>query len=509
MKTVRARLTGFTILVVAGILVLMGAFVRFRVERNLIGEIDRQLRSDAGAVRTTPTDGKFDLPPPPETQVQGKAGIPAPGIPFLDEGPRGFGIPQAAGAFSAHHDVPFGQTVMEVLRSNKSEVRLEANWSPPRLIPVFDRGEAEQIHPIEDPIGYQRAKAGSVVFNEYQKAGAPMRSLTAPVRQGSEVVAYVQAVRPLTPVRHQLADLDRALATSIPVAILLAAIGGALLVGSAMRPLRRMTESAKRLEEDLSSSRLPVEGADEFAELASTINLAFDRTSAAFASQSRALAQLERFTGDAGHELRTPLASIKTNASYLLHMADLPQENLPPVRMIDLSADRMSKLISDLLLLARQDGAKAVLKPTEVNVDHLVRSVVENLATSEEIGFQILVPSNLTVCADLDAVERVLVNLTSNAAAYARTGVTIAAEASAGYLIVKVDDDGEGIAPEHIDRLAERFFRPDESRSRLHGGVGLGLAIVKSLTESHGGGLQISSEVGKGTSVCARFRLGG
>lgn len=486
MKTVRARLTGFTILAVAAILAVMGFFVRYRVERNLMEEIDRQL---VGETRTVKASDLSDVPP---TNGSEQTDLP----------PHTMGLTLAKQLGDSAKS-----KVVEVLRSQSSEVRLEAEWIPPRLIPILEDDKELKLHPPDDVFGFKRCLASGKNFDEFLRGAEPWRSLSVPVFQGAKLVAVVQATRSLVPVRRQMKDLDQALAMSIPVAILLAAVGGALLVGSAMRPLKRMTESARRLEDDLSSSRLPVEGADEFAELASTINLAFDRTSAAFASQTRALAQLERFTGDAGHELRTPLASIKTNASYLLHMAEVAPENQPAVRMIDTSADRMSKLISDLLLLARQDGTRSVLNLTKLHIEELVTAVIEGLPVPDSVNVSESVPPGLSVCADAGVVERVLINLLSNALAYARTWVRVSACVEGGFLWLEVEDDGQGIAPEHLDRLGERFFRPDESRSRQYGGAGLGLAIVKSLTESHGGDLSISSEVGKGTKVCARFRL--
>lgn len=479
MKTVRGRLTLFTVAVVGAILALMGLFVRFQVQNNLIAEIDRQLSEDVSRVKTGPIEPSEIAFPTP--------------------------LPKADQITLRHSIAERQDTMMQILRSQGGDVRLEARWTAPRLIPVA----TDDIVPrAEDPEGVVLARKGLPVRRDFSLKGLPMRSMTAPVRRDGKLIAFVQAIRPLTPVRNQMANLDRALATSIPVAILLAAIGGALLVGSSMRPLRKMTDSARSLDRDLSSARLPVEGEDEFAGLATTINAAFDRTAAAFAEQRRALTQLERFTGDAGHELRTPLASIKTNASYLLHLTEAPPEHQPALRLIDTSADRMTKLIGDLLLLARQDGGRSILRPTPVDIPTLAQDVVDTLPARDEVTVRVEIPP-LLACVDRDSVERVLLNLVSNALRYARTSITIEASLAKGILSLNVSDDGLGIAPEDVSRLGERFFRPDEARGRQEGGVGLGLAIARSLTESHGGELTVESELGRGTTVQAKFKMAG
>lgn len=467
LRTVRARLTAFTILVVAVILTLMGLFVRARVHTNLISDIDRQLREEVGTVRTgKPNDDTRFIDVPPDVR------------------------PLDPSRFTPH---PLRGQVTEILRSKKDEVRLEARMNAPRLIPADEPRPG--LIPVDDPVGLRLAAKGAA-FHDFTKGAEPMRSLTSPVRREGRLIAYVQSVRSLRSVRHQMADLDRALQTSIPVAILLAAFGGALLVGSAMRPLRRMNLAAR----DHSRARLPIEGQDEFAELAGNINAAFDE-------QRRVLAQLERFTGDAGHELRTPLATIKTNASFLLHMVELPPEHRPVVQSIDVSADRMTKLIGDLLLLARQDAGQRQTKREKTFIRDLICGVSESLV-HPGIEVKVLVDSTLEAAIDRDAVERVTENLLSNAVRYARESVAVSAWIDGEHLVVNVHDDGEGIAPEHLPRLGERFFRPDESRSREGGGVGLGLAIARSLCESHGGVLTVESLRGGGATVFARFQLG-
>jgi len=289
----------------------------------------------------------------------------------------------------------------------------------------------------------------------------------------------------------------------LPLAVAVSALLGALLVGSTMRPLKRLIDSAQRLAPDLSGARLPVTGKDEFAELAGTFNAVFDRTSEAFQKQRQAISQLERFTADAGHELRTPLGAIKSGSTYLLHISKLPDDCKKPAQIMDRSADRMAKLIDDLLLLARQEGGQSMEIRPDIEVSSLIDEAREEVAEPEYVSVTISVDRSLKVRGDRDALRRVLLNLISNAFAFARSEVKITARRDGKGVVVSVSDDGEGIAPEHIGRLGERFYRPDSSRSRHKGGTGLGLAIAKSICMAHGGALEIESTPGFGTTVRA------
>lgn len=466
MRTVRGRLTLFTVAVVAALLAAMGLFVRFNVQANLVAEIDRQLREDTASVKTGPFSPPDNLP---------------------------VALPKDFDQLKVRHiAADRHETMMQILRGKTGDVRLEAKWTAPRLLPATEGDPANMALPPNDPEGVRLARREGSRFHDYVSKDGPMRSLTSPVMKDGQLAAFVQAIRPMTAVRNQMATLDRALSAAIPLAILLAALGGTVLVGSSMRPLRRMTEAARRLDRDLSSNRLPAEGRDEFADLAHTINAAFDQTAMAFEEQ-------RRFTGDAGHELRTPLATVKTNASYLLHVAEASPEHRPALESIDKSADRMARLINDLLLLARQDGGRVSLRPASVDVLELVQEVVEPFPGVRVVG------APLVADLDADSFERVLLNLVSNAARYARSCVTVEIGSSEGFVELTVSDDGPGIAPEHLGRLGERFFRPDEARSRQDGGVGLGLAIARSLAENHGGDLVIESRLGVGTVVRVRF----
>ena len=471
MTTVRAKLLAFNIFIVAATLVGMGFALRARIHSNLLSEIDRDLASDTSSILVSHVQGpdQIHVPSTPGTMYREKVISPSEG------------------------------KVVEVLRSNNSQVRMEASSFVPRLIPV-GIGQSHIDEPL-DSIGMAAAETKGRNTHDFVMNGQPTRSLSVPLYEGGKLIAVAQAIRPLAPMQRQMADLDRGLEMLIPFAVVISGLLGWALVGITIRPLRNMLESAKRLEPDLSCARLPVIGNDEFAQLAGTFNQAFDRTADAFQHQRDAIAQLERFTADAGHELRTPVAAIKGGTSFLLDLADLPEPYKKTARVMDRSADRMGKLIDDLLILSKQDAGQRLTMAPNVHLATIIEEARDELIEPECVRVQINIPEKLSLCADADALKRVFLNLLSNALAYASSCVKINAWEQSENIIVTIQDDGEGIAPEHLARLGERFYRPDSARARERGGTGLGLAISKSLCEAHDGTLQIESALGKGTKV--------
>jgi two-component system phosphate regulon sensor histidine kinase PhoR len=218
------------------------------------------------------------------------------------------------------------------------------------------------------------------------------------------------------------------------------------------------------------------------------------------------------FVANASHELRTPLATL---AGFIETLQGPAAEDEPArqrfLTIMATEADRMRRLIDDLMSLSRIELDKFVRPTQPLDLKGLVAEVGSTLAMRLEGDSRALLidePSELPrVIADRDQVLQVLYNLISNALKYGRSGspirVSLASVASSpgGSVKVTVADEGDGIAPEHLPRLTERFYRVDSQRSRTLGGTGLGLAIVKHIVERHRGRLEIDSRLGEGTSV--------
>jgi len=471
LRGVRARLVVWNVLVIGLILAVMALMLRAHLRQNAVLQVDNELRAEAESARAA---SKF-------------SGMREPLL-HLPVGTSG--VDKSAGRQNLR-PVP-------VPDNSAEDVTLEAEASLPQLIPV---PLATRNSRALDKDGYLQAAKGIRWASDLRLTGRPFRSYSMPVYVNGRVAAVVQAVRSMEPMEAMLGRFDAALLPLLPVALLVAAVAGTVLVAGAMRPLRILTDSAEALEPD---ERLPIVGRDEFADLAVAFNAAFDRTSRAMAKQERALRQLERFTGDAGHELRTPLAVIKGSVSRKLAEKRLRTDDRTPLELVDRAADRMNRLIADLLLLARQDAGSATpLQP--VPLRSLVETALMTLPPDDRCPIELQIAPNLSVLGDPGSLERSVANLIANARAYARTRVCVDAVSEGEWVELKISDDGEGIAPEHLPRLGERFYRPEASRSRQHGGVGLGLAIAKGVIEAHRGEIEIRSEVGVGTTVLVRL----
>jgi two-component system phosphate regulon sensor histidine kinase PhoR len=215
----------------------------------------------------------------------------------------------------------------------------------------------------------------------------------------------------------------------------------------------------------------------------------------------------QEFVANVSHELRTPLSVIKSAAETLLDGAKTDAaalDRLLPI--IDRHADRLTLLIDDLLLLAKLDSDRLVLRRQPAPLRAAAQEVFEDLAPrarAREVRLENAIPDGLVAHADPDRLRQVLSNLVDNGIKYGRTGGVLTVSASArpgGKVEVCVRDDGPGIPPEALARVFERFYRVDKARSREQGGTGLGLAIVKHAVQAHGGEVRVESEPGQGAA---------
>jgi heavy metal sensor kinase len=350
------------------------------------------------------------------------------------------------------------------------------------------------------------ARQGRRTYSTIEVGDETMRVLSLPLRgKNGQIEAVLQAARPLADLNFAIGRLTRTLLTFVPIALLIAAAGGAFLTDRILRPVRHITQAASRIGAEDLSQRLPVAGGDEFAKLAATFNGLLGRLESAFEQQ-------RRFTADASHELRTPLAAIKVHTSLALMGERTPAQYKQTLRTVDRSADTATRIVQDLLLLARSDTGRFDLRvaPTPLS-DVLLRAVETVEATAHDpdrppparITLDLHDPT-LAVAGDAHHLSRLFTNLLDNALRHTPSdgSVRIIARAEdANTVVVDVEDTGEGIAPEHLPHVTERFYRVDAARARAHGGTGLGLSICKSIAEAHGGGLVVESEVGRGTRV--------
>ena len=277
--------------------------------------------------------------------------------------------------------------------------------------------------------------------------------------------------------------------------ITLAAVGVTVwvLTGWALRPVDAMREQADAISAAALASRLPVPASrDEIRRLADTLNRMLERLESASLRQ-------RRFVADASHELKTPLAAMRTMLEVAGHDPDFEDW---PVLLASLTGEgeRMEALVSDLLALARFEEGGPPHSQDEVDLDQVLGRVAERTRRSfpgVTVDTSGITPAR--VRGDAGAVERLLWNLASNAGRYGRSRVAFACEASDRAVLTRVIDDGPGVPEAERERVFERFVRLDEARDRVGGGTGLGLAVARAIARSHGGEVRITD--GPGTTV--------
>jgi signal transduction histidine kinase len=273
-----------------------------------------------------------------------------------------------------------------------------------------------------------------------------------------------------------------------PIALVLASLVGYLLAGLSLRQVESMRRRAETISAETPGERLPVpETGDELERLGTTLNEMLGRL-------ETALEREREFVADAGHELRTPLALLRTELELALRQGTTVEELRDAILVSSREADRLSQLAEDLLLIARVDRGRLPLRTEEIAVDELFESIVTRFdLQARETGKSLrAVPARgATVDGDPIRLQQALGNLVDNALRYG--GTTIRLEADDRGLHVR--DDGPGFPPAFLPHAFERFSRADGA-ARGAGGAGLGLSIVRAIAEAHGGSAQVANANG-------------
>jgi two-component system OmpR family sensor kinase len=302
------------------------------------------------------------------------------------------------------------------------------------------------------------------------------------------------------------------LVIAIPLALLLGSYGGLLLANQALRPVGRMTRAAEHIAAGDLSERVPEPARmDELGRLAATFNDMISRLQAAFERQ-------RQFTSDASHELRTPLAVMRGDIEITLRRERSTEEYKRALTSNLEEIMRLSRLVEDLLTLARGDTGRIELRCEPVDLNDLCRRMTEYISPLADQRDQTLTyappPGAETVpvrvSADVLRVKQLLLNLLDNAIKYTplRGRVALRLKTENNVAVITVADTGRGIPPEDLPHIFERFFRRSaKTADRTAAGFGLGLSIVKWIVDSHGGRIEAKSEVGKGTEFIVRLPL--
>jgi signal transduction histidine kinase len=308
----------------------------------------------------------------------------------------------------------------------------------------------------------------------------------------------IVAQRSLAEVDSSVDKLKTILWVTVPVLIALVGFAIWYLAGRALRPVEAIRSQAEAITGTTLDRRVPEPRTqDEVGRLARTMNAMLDRLEASSQKQ-------RQFVSDASHELRSPIASIRTNLEVALRNADRADWHAVATRALQ-DDERMEEMVTDLLDLARLDEFEEtapVSSLPEVDLDELVLD--ETLRPHRAVIDTTRVSAG-RVHGRSEQLARVVRNLLDNADRHARSRVALSLQNGAGVVELTVDDDGPGIAPEDRDRVFERFTRLDDGRARDAGGLGLGLSMVKSIVERHGGTVDVGDAPIGGARFAVRF----
>jgi signal transduction histidine kinase len=347
---------------------------------------------------------------------------------------------------------------------------------------------ADRLTSLVTPEELRRALAGEQVVVPGSRSGLSGRLQVAAVPAGAAVPTgrefAVVAAAPTGDIEQSAQTLRTLLLWIFPLLLAVLAVIAWRVIGAALTPVEALRRGAERIDESSSDAdRLPVPPTrDEVSALATTLNAMLDRITVARRRQ-------RAFVADAAHELRSPLASMRTQLEVADHLGeggDLPAELLADV-------NRLTVLVDDLLILARADDAAATRQSSEVDVTGLLADVAGRYG-----GARVPVRTaagldgrRLQTRGRQDDLTRAMTNLVDNAVRHARTGVVLDATSVGHQVEVTVTDDGHGIAAEDRERVFDRFTRLDEARDRDTGGSGLGLPITRALLQRSGGDVRL------------------
>lgn len=340
---------------------------------------------------------------------------------------------------------------------------------------------------------------GHTRWSTHQAGSEPLRIISVPVWRSDTVIGVLQVGVSRGDIMETLSILVVLLTIAAPLVLGIAVWGGYLLAGRALTPVATITRMAGSLNGTHFSSRLALDlPDDELGRLAQTFNAMLARIEDAFERQ-------RRFTDDAAHELRTPLALMCSRVDLALARPRSMLDYEATLRGVDGDLVRLNGLIGTLLSLAGADSGNLRIEPGPFDLAQTIVHVIEQYTTSGTTAGVNLVPRVLPspIEADEDLCIQLLVNLLDNALGHTAAGgtVEVGCRQVATSIELWVIDTGSGIEPKHQERVFDRFYRLDEGRARERGGAGLGLSICRAIAEAHRGTIALTSKPQEGTRV--------
>jgi len=353
--------------------------------------------------------------------------------------------------------------------------------------------------PLSDVWDPQAVLDHELIFRRVTVNGTTYRVYNISLEAEGENYGWLQVGAPLTDVQQAVRLLGLIFMSIALLAIAIASLVGWFVVGKGIQPLTTIVEISKNISntEDL-SLRLPIETGreDEIGQLSLTFNQTLSRLERLFNTQ-------RRFLADVSHELRTPLTVIKGNVGLMRLMHEFDKESLDSV---EVEVDRLTRMVGDLLLMAQAETGRLPLFMAPVEIDDVLFEIFEQLKVlsdgKHEIRILDVEPAMVT--GDRDRLKQVFLNLGGNAVKFTPEGkhIFLSLDVEGKWVKVVVRDEGRGIPKAEVGRLFDRFYRGDKARRRddKDAGFGLGLPIAYWIVRSHGGRIDVETEVGVGTT---------
>jgi signal transduction histidine kinase len=366
------------------------------------------------------------------------------------------------------------------------------------------RDELEEFSQALPPSSYLEVRGANGFAFRYPSNGrAPNESVRTLRRQFTfdQEVFDLEIAAPIANAEHTLDLLRLLLWSMIPVVIVIACVGGAWLSGRALKPVTDITAAALTISIENLAERLAVPATgDELARLTEVLNSMFARLESAVKT-------LSQFAADASHELRTPLAVIRTSAELALRRARTPESYRDSLQEIAAEAERMTRLVEELLILARSETATADMPLAAIDLREVLAAVCDEmrgLAEMRQIRMHTLPGGAAIVAGNRPALHRLFLVLVDNALKFSRPGgeVVLTVESRDTRISVGIEDSGIGISERDMPHIFERFYRSDAARS---GGHGLGLSLAKSIARAHGATIEVHSREGEGAKFHVNF----
>ena len=459
--SVRARLTAFYVIVLAAALVTVGGLIYGLLARALYSRIDDSLTA---VVQITTT--------------------------------------------SLANDLSEGQDVDDAARSTAAELSSRQQMlaiydGAGRLIAEGGRDDDLEVAlpPLETiPSHDVMLLTASEAEDDDDRHRLALRRVTIAPHQAHYVIV---AGSSLEPTDEELESLRDILAYVVPIALLVAGGGGWFLARQSLAPVAAMADRARQLGAGNLSGRLPVVNPhDELGRLAGTFNDLLARLEASLVHQ-------RQFMADAGHELRTPVATARTAATVALQQPHRDEADYrESLAIIEQQTARLSRIVDDMFTLARADAGNYPVHRSLMYLDEVVEEVVRAsrvLAATKAVAIELAGPGASAFTGDEELVRRMVSNLLDNAVRYAppNTVVTVELQRTTRGYAISISDCGPGVPDAARERIFERFYRGDAARARSGGGAGLGLALARWIARLHGGDVELTQSSADGATFTA------